>query len=62
MVMKKAHNHHVEVTKEELKGVMKMFPELPNSEIYPKSFDYHVKVYRTLLHIDSNWKNYESNP
>jgi|TARA_B110000196_G_scaffold267385_1_gene241037 hypothetical protein len=59
MAMKKAHNHHVEVTEEELKEVIKMFPDLPNPEMYPKSFDYCVKVYQTLISINNKWKNYE---
>ena len=36
-----------------------MFPDLPNPEMYPKTFDYHVRVYLTLLDINKDWKNYE---
>ena len=59
MAMKKAHNRPINITKEDLKGVIKMFPDLPNPEIYPKTFDYHVRVYVTLLDINKDWKNYE---
>jgi len=49
----------MEISEEELKEVIKMFPDLPNPEMYPKSFDYCVKVYQTLISINNKWKNYE---
>ena len=52
----------MEISEEKLKEVKKMFPDLPNPEMYPKSFDYYIKVYQTLISINNKWKNYESNP